>query len=80
LLKKLDFPIHSLAVTYATKQLTQALQDLTSRSQQVETKPRNAIPQVISTDRLQFSKEVEYFLEQKQAYSQKTRHVSVGSY
>lgn len=67
-------------MTYATKQLTQALQELTTRSQQVETKPRKAVPQVISADRLQFSKEVENYLEQKQAYSEKTRHVSVGSY
>ncbi|MFN0079432.1 MAG: hypothetical protein ACKVY0_23450 [Prosthecobacter sp.] len=67
-------------MTDATKQLTQALQELTSRSQHVATKPQLAAPQVITADRLQFSKEVEIYLEQKHAYSEKTRHVSVGSY
>jgi hypothetical protein len=67
-------------VTYATKQLTNALQELTRRSQQDETQTQSLTPSVIPADRLQFSKEVENYLERKQAYSAKTRHISVGSY
>jgi len=67
-------------VTDATKQLTQALQELTSHSRQVASEPQLAAPQVITAGRLQFSKEVANYLEQKHAYSEKTRHVSVGSY
>lgn len=67
-------------MTYATKQLTQALQDLTTRTQQSEPESATEIPAIISSERLQFSKEVEMFLEAKQSYSQKTRAVSVGSY
>jgi len=67
-------------MTYATKQLTDALQELTSRSQQVEAQPRQYIPKVITAQQLQFSKEVEIFLEQKHTYSRQTRNVSVGTY
>ena len=67
-------------MTYATKQLTQALQDLTIRTQQPEGKPATEIPDIIPSERLQFSKEVEQFLEVKLSYAQKTRTVSVGSY
>jgi len=67
-------------VTYATKQLTNALQELTRRSQQDETQSQALVPPVIPADRLQFSKEVESYLERKQIYSAKTRHISVGSY
>lgn len=67
-------------MTYATKQLTHALQELTSRSQQVEAKPRQDMPRMITAQQLHFSKEVETYLEQKQTYSQRTRAVSVGSY
>ena len=67
-------------MTYATKQLTNALQELTRRSQQDETQTQSLTPSVIPADRLQFSKEVENYLERKQAYSAKTRHISVGSY
>lgn len=67
-------------MTYATQQLTHALQELTRRSQQDETQPQALAPSVIPAERLQFSKEVENYLDRKQAYSAKTRHISVGSY
>jgi hypothetical protein len=67
-------------VTYATKQLTNALQELTRRSQQDETQSQAIPSSVIPADRLLFSKEVENYLERKQAYSAKTRHISIGSY
>ncbi len=67
-------------MTYSTKQLTQALQQLTSRSQEGNATDRTFRTRVISADQLQFSKEVEKFLEQKQQYTQQTRDVSVGSY
>lgn len=69
-----------ITVTYATKQLTQALQDLTTRTQQSEHESVTEIPAIIPVEHLQFSKEVEQFLEAKQSYSQKTRAVSAGSY
>jgi hypothetical protein len=72
--------LYSTFVTYATKQLTHALQELTSRSQQGEQQPPVVPPSVISAEKLQFSKDVERYLERKQAYSLKTRDVSVGSY
>jgi len=67
-------------VTYATKQLTHALQELTRRSQQDEPQVQSSAPSVIPADRLQFSKEVESYLERRKDYSSQTRHVSVGSY
>lgn len=67
-------------MTYATKQLTHALQELTRRSQQAGPQAQSSTPSVIPVDRLQFSKEVESYLERRQDYSAQTRHVSVGSY
>lgn len=67
-------------MTYATKQLTQALQELTRRSQQDEPQARSSAPSVIPADRLKFSQEVESYLERRKDYSSQTRHVSVGSY
>lgn len=70
-------------VTYATKQLTQALQDLTSRAQEARETSSVASTfstRVISPERLRFSSEVEQFLREKQEYAQNTRGVSVGSY
>lgn len=67
-------------MTYATKQLTQALQELTSRRQQVANHPLRTLPQVITDGQLQFSKEVESFIEKKHDYAQRTRTVSVGTY
>jgi len=67
-------------VTYATKQLTHALQELTRRSQQDEPQTQVLVPSVITADSLQFSKEVETYLERRQNYSARTRHISIGSY
>ncbi len=67
-------------MTYATTQLTHALQELTRRSQQDEPLAQSSAPSVIPADRLQFSKEVESYLERRQDYSARTRHVSVGNY
>ena len=67
-------------MTYATKQLTHALQELTSRSQQVDAKSSQPLPQVIPAQQLEFSKEVETYLEQRHSYAQRTRNVSVGTY
>ncbi len=67
-------------MTYATTQLTHALQELTRRSQQDEPLAQSSAPSVIPADRLQFSKEVESYLERRQDYSAQTRHVSVGNY
>jgi hypothetical protein len=70
----------AFAMTYATKQLTQALQELTARKQEDETTSATEMPKRIPADRLLFSKEVESYLERKKAYSERTRGVSVGSY
>jgi len=70
----------AFAMTYATKQLTQALQELAARKQEDETTFAKEMPKRIPADRLPFSKEVESYLERKQAYSERTRRVSVGSY
>ena len=66
-------------MTYATRQLTQALQELTTRSQG-ELVPARPVPDLITPDRLLFSKEVEDYLEKKRVYAERTRKVSVGSY
>jgi len=66
-------------VTYATKQLTEALQEL-ERSRQFKSKTRPKLPDSIPTEKIKFSEEVENFLEDKRAYSSKTRKVSVGTY
>ena len=69
-------------MTYATRQLTEALQELTARSvqfeaslhdSQVESKP-------VALHDLHLSREVEEFIEQKREYSERTRSVSVGTY
>lgn len=62
-------------MTYATKQLTKALQDLTSRTTEV-----TAAPESIPADGLKIARELESFLEEKQSYAEKTRDVSVGRY
>ncbi len=67
-------------VTYATKQLTHALQELTRRSQQDKPQVQRPEPSIIPADGLQFSKEVENFLARRRDYSVQTRNVSVGSY
>lgn len=76
------FRSHSFspAVTYATKQLTQALQELTARSQHGGSTPQKPVEQTISFDHLQVAKEVEQFLDKSQAYASETRHISIGSY
>lgn len=67
-------------MTYATRQLTQALQDLSSPKPEKMAPQFNAMPHLIPSERLNFSQEVEEFLEKKKKYAEKTRHVSVGHY
>ncbi len=67
-------------MTYATQQLTNALQELTHRSGQFEVKIIQTLPSVITADQLTFSKDVEIFVEQKREYSERTRSVNVGRY
>ena len=67
-------------MTYATQQLTHALQELTASSQQVAAQPRRAMPAVISSRELKFSREVENFLAVKCDYAARTRAVNIGSY
>jgi len=66
-------------VTYATKQLTEALQEL-ERSRHFNANTCTKLPDSIPTEKIEFSKEVENFLENKRAYSSKTREISVGNY
>jgi len=63
-------------MTYATKQLTEALQELTNKKAQFESKSSEPV----ALDKLKLSKEVESFIEQKRDYADRTRSVSVGSY
>jgi Spy/CpxP family protein refolding chaperone len=67
-------------MTYATQQLTNALQELTSRSHSEKNDAGHNLPYLITSEQLDLSKEVEAYLEQKQDYSQRTRAVSIGSY
>ncbi|MEW6305021.1 MAG: hypothetical protein AB1705_16215 [Verrucomicrobiota bacterium] len=66
-------------MNYATKELTASLQELTTKSQQpaADAKP---LPESLAAGEFAFSKEVEGFLEKTQAYSAKTRNISVGTY
>jgi hypothetical protein len=63
-------------MTYAIKQLTEALQELNNKKVQFESKS----PEPVSLDDLKLSKEVDSFIEQKRDYSNSTRSVSVGTY
>lgn len=67
-------------MTYATQQLTRALQELTSSRQLAPAQPQKDVPRIIREENLRFSKGVEQFLEKKQDYARKTRHVSAGCY
>ncbi len=67
-------------MTYAIQQLTQALQELTARSQHGASTPQKPDEQAISFDQLQVAEEVEQFLDKSQAYASETRHISIGSY
>ena len=69
-------------MTPATKQLTEALQELTSRSVQFEARPREHHPEPghVALQQLSLSREVNAYLERKREYAENTRTISVGSY
>ena len=69
-------------MTYATRQLTEALQELTARSVQFEASLQDSKieSKPVALHDLHLSREVEEFIEQKREYSEKTRSVSVGTY
>lgn len=67
-------------MTYSTKQLTRALQDLRSPEPQNAAPHSSKTPKVITSDKLKFSQEVEAFLEKKKEYAERTRFISIGYY
>ena len=67
-------------MTYATTQLTQALQELTRRSLQDVRQAQSLAPASIPVSKLQFAKELDEYLERKQAYAERTRRISIGNY
>lgn len=67
-------------VTYSTQQLTRALQELTNRRQAAKEASKETGLHPISSDKLQVAPEIETFLEERRAYSHRTRDVSVGTY
>jgi len=67
-------------VTYATQQLTQALQELTSNAPSFQASHVVRPFEIIRSQTFEFSVEIETFLESKRAYSEKTRDVNFGSY
>jgi len=68
-------------MTYATRQLTEALQELTVRSAKLQAKNDSQIEsKPVALHDLHLSREVEEFIDQKREYSEKTRSVSVGTY
>lgn len=71
-----------VVMTYATRQLTEALQELTSRSAQLKhpATERETEAEAVRIQDLHLSKEVEDYIEQKRAYSERTRSVNTGQY
>ena len=65
---------------YATKELTDSLQELTSKSEQQPGQNEDVLPQSIAAGELTVSAEVESFLEKTQEYTAKTRNVHIGTY
>ncbi len=70
----------STLMNYATQELTNSLQELTSKAERQPRKIEPAVPASIAAGDFSFSKEVESFLEKTRAYSAKTRGVHVGTY
>lgn len=67
-------------MTYATQQLTQALQELTSNAPAFQASRIGRPTETVDPQTFEFSAEIETFLESKRAYSERTRDVSFGSY
>lgn len=76
------FRSHSFspAVTYATKQLTQALQELTASRVQSAWVPPSAIPEGIPAESFQPSAEIERYLAERREHAAKAENVNVGIY
>jgi len=69
-------------MTYATRQLTEALQELTNQSARFEAKAGDSSgqPRNVEARELQLSEEVEAYLEKKRRYAERTRDVNEGCY
>ena len=67
-------------MTYATKELTASLQELTSMSERPSGQNHTDLPSLIAAGEFTVSQEVEVFLERTREYSDKTRNVHVGTY
>lgn len=64
-------------INESIEQLTASLQELTAQSYTCNC---DAVAEKVKANELQVSKEVENFVAESRAYSNKTRNVSVGSY
>ncbi len=67
-------------MNYSTQELTASLQEVTMRNQRAHTQPQSLPSSTLRTEGLVLSREVERFVEETQAYTARTRSVSVGSY
>jgi hypothetical protein len=70
----------SPAVTYATDQLTQSLQELTASRVQAAWVPPSAIPEGIPAESFQPSAEIERYLAERREHAEKAENVNVGIY
>ncbi len=66
-------------MTYATKQLTESLQELTSQTQTKGSFTRNA-PKTIAKESFHLSLEVQTFLDTRRDHSERSRTVNEGRY
>jgi hypothetical protein len=70
----------SPAVTYATDQLTQSLQELTASRVQAAWVPPSAIPEGIPAETFQPSAEIERYLAERREHAARAENVNVGIY
>jgi hypothetical protein len=71
---------NGMLMNYATQELTNSLQELTSKTESQPRKVEQVVPSSISARDFSFSSEVESFLEKTRDYSAKTQGVNVGTY
>jgi hypothetical protein len=67
-------------MNYATQELTNSLQELTSKTERQPRQIEQPVPASIAARDFSFSKEVESFLEKTRDYSARTQGVHVGMY
>lgn len=67
-------------MTYATKQLTEALQELVRNERPYKSKTVAFVIQRSQTEHFNFSREIEAFLDAKRDYVKRTRNANFGSY